>query len=83
MNDKIREDRDLIVLIKKHNDIVKAIETCDVKFQMTDLLKLMQISMAVSAEADEIVSQARAAGLNAKYNAQSGEILLYDGTPTT
>jgi len=78
MNNETRKQRDYIVLIDRHNAVVKAIENCDVKISAADLLKMMKISLAISNEAAEIVSQARAAGLNAKYNAQSGEILLYN-----
>lgn len=78
MNEQTRKQRDYIVLIDRHNAIVKSIENCGVKIPAADILRMMKISLAISNEAAEIVSQARTVGLNAKYDAQSGEIFIYN-----
>ena len=64
-------------IINKHNKIIEAIESLDLKLSLGDFLRFQSISCAISSEGLEITQLARANGIDAKCNMQSGLITVY------
>jgi hypothetical protein len=68
----------MINLIEKHNAVVNFLnEIDDVKIPMEACIRLMPLSMKLSTLGLELTREARAMGIEAKCNMQSGHITVY------
>ena len=80
------EKNDVLALIKSHNDNVEGFQlfcsAVDKVFGGVPADKFFTVYSAVppfAKHAAELTRMARAAGINAKYNAQDGKITIYEG----
>ena len=65
-------------IIDRHNKVVKEMDRHgSVKIDVPTMFALMEVNHAFTCEAGEIVKLARALGIDAKYNAQTGYITVY------
>lgn len=68
----------ILELIERNNDVVKTVNKFgNVEIGMNALFPMMEINCAFTRESSYLTHIAREMGIDAKYNAQSGEITVY------
>ena len=67
----------LLTIINSHNDVVSALENCNIKVDNNNFFSAMTIWHKLACEGADIVHLARQHGIDAKINMQSGQITIY------
>ena len=66
----------LLKLIDRHNAVVDALSACDIPVPEGKLFLAMGIWHKLACEGSDITHMARALGIDAKCNMQTGEIMV-------